>query len=170
RGSSSLASRSPRPSALCRDAKSPALPLTDRAEECRAAHLDATLDGARTATPRTSLSLAIVNAKPIVASGPMTIRDGRSEHQSNGINQCLCSRTCCAARRHERRRAPLRRQPGQMQRFAHIDIAEARDDALIQKGRLETGLLTFQCLRESRGVESAIERFWPQSLQRRIAH
>ena len=95
----------------------------------------------------------------------MAVGDCLSEHGSNGVCQRLRRRTGRPGRGRQRRRAPFRRQPRDVKGFAHVNVAETRDNTLIRKRRLETGLLALQCASQSRGVETGLERLRPERPQ-----
>ena len=55
-----------------------------------------------------------------------------------------------------------------MQRLAHIDVAEPRDDGLVEQRGLHAGLLALARRRQHRRVERIAERLRPDELQQRF--
>ena len=68
----------------------------------------------------------------------------------------------------DRRGLALGRQQRAVERFADIDVAETRDDALIAERRLQAGLLAGAGFRQHRGIEFIAERLRPDRTQQRI--
>ena len=90
------------------------------------------------------------------------------EHRLDGVDQR--ARRARSARRDGRRwwRLALRRQQCAMQRLADIDVAEPRDDALIEQRRLQAGVLAGARLRQHGGVERVAERLGAERAQQRL--
>ena len=56
-----------------------------------------------------------------------------------------------------------------MERFAHIDVAEPRDDFLVRQRGLERGLLALARMCQHRRVEFVAERLGTERTQQRLA-
>ena len=74
----------------------------------------------------------------------------------------------CAGRCRQRRCTPPRRQSGDVQRFADVNVAKAGDDALIHERRLERCLFAMTRAREGGAVEVFGQRLGPEPAQRRM--
>src|SRR5688500_12989192 len=114
--------------------------LADRTEERRSARLHDPLDSPPTAAARAAPSFPVVDPKVIAT--PRPIRERIVQGLADGTNERAQPAPRRAGRRHERLRRPRRRQPRTVQRLAHVDVAEAGDDPLVQQGALEGGAFT----------------------------
>src|ERR1700736_729089 len=145
--------------------------LALRAPERRAAVLGKAPHDAATPGGLTFLAFAIINLKRMLeiaefAGGLAMVAQRRAagldrliQHRVNGIDQAfgVIGRFSFFCR--QGRGQSSRRQQRTKQRLADIDVAEARDHALIEQRRLQTGLLGGTGARQHGGVEFVAERF-----------
>ena len=117
-------------------------PLAGRTIERRAAGLGAPLNAAAASARPARLVLAVVDAEPVGAVRRIALPLDRLEQDLlDLLRQSMRWRARLAGRGGQDRRGTHRRQPRSMQRFDHVDVAEAGDDTLIEQRRLERRLL-----------------------------
>src|SRR5262249_50311444 len=143
--------------------------LAHRAEERRAPVLHHALHCPFAARGGAWFALAVIDAEMMLKISELAVRlavvaqrraaglDRRVEHRLDGLDERVGALVRGAARR-DGRGAALRRHVCAVQRLADIDVAEARDDGLVEECRLEARLAAGAALRQQRGVEGVAER------------
>src|SRR5450631_4235932 len=145
--------------------------LTLRAPERRAAVLGKAPNDAATPRGLAFLAFAVINLERVLeitefAGGLAMVAQRRAagldrliQHRVNGIDQAfgVIGRLSFFCR--QGRGQSSRRQMRTKQRLTDIDVAEARDHALIEQRRLQAGLLAGTGARQHGGVEFIAERF-----------
>src|SRR5450631_2771670 len=145
--------------------------LALRTPEGRASVLGEPLDDAAAAVCLAFLAFAVINLDRVLeiaefAGGLAMVAQRRAagldrliQHRVNGIDQAfgVIGRFSFFCR--QGRGQSSRRQMRTKQRLTDIDVAEARDHALIEQRRLQAGLLAGTGARQHGGVEFIAERF-----------
>src|SRR5690242_19120067 len=119
--------------------------LAHRAEEGRSPALDDTLDGPGASRRDAALAGAVVDPEMMLEIAELAVRaaviaqrraaglDGVAQHRLDGIDQALGPFIGRASAGRNGRGEALGRKAGPMQRFADIDVAEARHHLLIRQ-------------------------------------
>src|SRR5687768_12306599 len=97
--------------------------LAERTKAGGSAGLDDSRERSAASTPGAALTFAIVDTKIILGVRPLQQRV--VERVPNGADERTQGRTRRARRGDERLRGPRRRQPGAMECFADVDVAQA---------------------------------------------
>jgi hypothetical protein len=116
-----------------------------------------------------ALAFAVVDAEFRVAIElARHPRDRVLQHlfDRRGVPVCRLARR--AGWRGDRRGPPVRRQVGDVQRLAHVDVAEAGDHALIHERDFEGNLLAPAGGRQRGAVELRRQRLGSELAQRRV--
>ncbi len=99
----------------------------------------------------------------MIAQGRAAGLDRLDKHPPDGFRQSRRPRAL-----HRRRPAP-RRQAGDVQRFASVDVADAGDHLLIEQGRLHRRVAALQAVGENRPRKRFGDGFRPQMPDQRMA-
>ena len=106
---------------------------------------------------------------PMVAQRRAARRERRPQHLADRARQAGEAGGRLSRGRDETARGGERRDARPMQRLADIDIAEPRDQPLIEKQRLHRRLPPPKGLREKRRVERLLQRFDAEPLEELVA-
>src|SRR5262245_6357883 len=129
-------------------------PLADRAVKGRATGLDLAPHGAPAARLDARLAFATIDGKFVletadtaiglfvVAQRRATGANGIEQHAFDGRSQALRRRRGLTTPRSQACGTRPRVQPGAIERFTDVDIAETSDNALVHKERLEVRLFS----------------------------
>ncbi len=111
---------------------------------------------------------AVLEITELAIGAGMVAQGGAAGLQRLFQNRADGLRERAGAARRERAGEAARRQPGPEQGLADIDIAEARNDLLVEQRRLERGLAPRKYGRQEIAAEFVAERLDPQPLEKRV--
>src|SRR5690348_3444681 len=133
--------------------------------KCRATRLHDPFDAGPTIATRTTFAFAIVDGEVALeiaelARGADVIAQARAADRDRMIEHALDRlRQARGAFALYRPRQALGRQPGPVEAFAGVDVADADDHALIEQRRFDRRLLAGEQSRQRRAVEIRRQRF-----------